>query len=122
MTKQMSNKEIAKINQEFKTANAFTQWKFMQTPEFQKLPLAVRCTIERKCLTYYFDMITEGMSDWKMPIKGKIPISLLKPYQRAVEYFTGTELHVAEQDGTDFHVFAIGYYMMGEDNLKMMEA
>ena len=42
MTKQMSNKEIAQLNQEFKTANAFTQWKFMQTPEFQKLPLAVR--------------------------------------------------------------------------------
>ena len=122
MTKQMSDKEIAQLNQEFKTANAFTQWKFMQTPEFQKLPLAVRCTIERKCLTYYFDMITEGMSDWKMPIKGKIPISLLNPYRRAVEYFTGTELHVAEQDGTDFYVFAKGYYMMGEDNLELMEA
>ena len=122
MTKQMSNKEIAKINQEFKTANAFTQWKFMQTPEFQKLPLAVRCTIERKCLTHYFNILTDGMDDWKMPIKGKIPISLLNPYRRAVEYFTGTQLHVAEQDGTDFHVFAIGYYMMGEDNLKMMEA
>ena len=113
MTKQMSDKEIAKINQEFKTANAFTQWKFMQTPEFQKLPLAVRCTIERKCLTYYFDMITEGMSDWKMPIKGKIPISLLNPFRAAVEYFTGTELHVVEQDGTEFYVFSKGYYNMG---------
>ena len=38
-----------------------------------------------------------------------------------VEYFTGTELHVAEQDGTDFYVFAKGYYMMGEDNLELMD-
>ena len=122
MTKQMSDKEIAQLNQEFKTANAFTQWKFMQTPEFQRLPLAVRCTIEKKCLTHYFNILTDGMDDWKMPIKGKIPISLLKPYQRAVEYFTGTQLHVEEQDDTEFHVFAIGYYMMGEDNLELMEA
>ena len=78
----MSNKEIAQLNQEFKTANAFTQWKFMQTPEFQKLPLAVRCTIEKKCLTHYFNILTDGMDDWKMPIKGKIPISLLNPYRR----------------------------------------
>jgi hypothetical protein len=122
MTKEFTDTEIAQLNQEFKTANAFTQWKFMQTPEFQRLPLAVRCTIEKKCLTHYFNILTDGMDDWKMPIKGKIPISLLNPYRKAVEYFTGTELHVVEQDGTEFYVFAKGYYMMGEDNLELMEA
>jgi hypothetical protein len=35
-----------------------------------------------------------------------------------VEYFTGTELNVIEQDGTDFKVFARGYYLMGEDAPK----
>ena len=77
MTKQMSNKEIAALNKEFKDANAFTQWKFMQTPEYQRLPLAVRCTVEKKCLTFYFDMITNGMTDWKLPIEAVIPIILL---------------------------------------------
>ena len=46
MGKEMTDVEIAELNKEF-DANAFTQWKFMQTPEYQKLPLAVRCTIER---------------------------------------------------------------------------
>ena len=115
MTKQMSNKEIAALNKEFRDANAFTQWKFMQTPEYQRLPLAVRCTVEKKCLTFYFDMITNGMTDWKMPIEAVIPINLLNPMRKAVEYFTGTELNVMEQtDDTNFKVFAKGYYMMGE--------
>ena len=43
-----------------------------------------------------------------------IPINLLNPMRKAVEYFTGTELNVVEQEGTNFKVFAKGYYMMGE--------
>ena len=114
MGKEMTDVEIAELNKEFKDANAFTQWKFMQTPEYQKLPLAVRCTVEKNCLTYYFDKLTEGMSDWKMPIKALIPISDLNPMRAACEYFTGTELGVIEQADTHFKVFAKGYYMMGE--------
>ena len=115
MGKQMSDKEIAALNKEFKTANAFTQWKFMQTPEYQRLPLAVRCTIEKNCLTHYFNILTDNMPDWKLPISGTIPIALLNPFRRAVEYFTGTELSVIEQDDTNFKVFARGYYLMGTE-------
>ena len=114
MSKEFTDVEIAELNKQFRDANAFTQWKFMQTPEYQRLPLAVRCTVEKKCLTHYFNQITDGMSDWKGPIKALIPISLLNPMRAAVEYFTGTELMVLEQDGTNFKVFAKGYYMMGE--------
>ena len=116
MTKEMTQKEIAEINKLFETPNAFTKWKFMQTPYFDKLPLAVRCTIEKECLTHYFDMITDGMTDWKGPIKAVIPINLLNPMRKAVEYFTGTELYVVKQDGDMFFkVAAKGYYMMGSD-------
>jgi len=87
MTKEFTDTEIAALNKEFKTANAFTQWKFMQTPEYQRLPLAVRCTIEKNCLTHYFNILTDGMPDWKLPISGTIPISLLNPFRKAVEYF-----------------------------------
>ena len=59
-------------------------------------------------------MITDGMSDWKLPIKAMIPISLLNPMRAAVEYFTGTELYVMEQVDNQFKVFAKGYYMMGD--------
>jgi hypothetical protein len=55
------------------------------------------------------------MPDWKLPISGTIPISLLNPFRKAVEYFTGTELNVMEQDDTNFKVFARGYYLMGTD-------
>jgi len=118
MTKEFTDTEIAQLNKEFKTANAFTQWKFMQTPEYQRLPLAVRCTIEKNCLTHYFNILTDGMPDWKLPISGTIPISLLNPFRKAVEYFTGTELNVMEQVDTNFKVFARGYYLMGEDAPK----
>ena len=115
MSKEFTDVEIAELNKEFRDANAFTQWKFMQTPEYQRLPLAVRCTVEKKCLTFYFDMITNGMTDWKLPIEAVIPINLLNPMRKAVEYFTGTELYVVEQDGDMFFkVAAKGYYMMGE--------
>ena len=114
MSKEFTATEIAELNKEFDKGNAFTKWKFMQTDAFKALPDAVRYTVEKECLLHYFNMITDGMSDWKNPIKGKIPISLLNPFRAAVEYFTGTELHVVEQDGTEFYVFSKGYYMMGE--------
>ena len=41
-------KEMADLNAEFDTANAFTKWKFMQTPEFASLPDAVRYTVEKE--------------------------------------------------------------------------
>ena len=114
ITKVMTDAEIAELNKEFAVGNAFTKWKFMQTPQYQKLPDAVRYTVEKECLTYYFNMITDGMSDWKGPIKAIIPISLLNPMRAAVEYFTGTELFVMEQQDMNFKVFAKGYYLMGE--------
>jgi len=118
MTKEMTPETIAEINKLFETPNAFTKWKFMQTPHFDKLPDAVRYTVEKECLTHYFNILTDGMSDWKLPISGTIPTSLLNPFRAAVEYFTGTELMVIEQEDTNFKVFARGYYMMGEDAPK----
>jgi len=114
MSKEMTDTEIEEINKLFETPNAFTKWKFMQTPYYDKLPDAVKYTVEKECLTHYFNQITDGMSDWKMPIKAMIPISLLNPMRAAVEYFTGTELNVVEQVDNQFKVFAKGYYMMGE--------
>ena len=114
MTKEFTDTEIAALNTEFNTANAFTKWKFMQTDSFKKLPDAVRYTVEKECLTHYFNILTDGMPDWKLPISGTIPIALLNPFRKAVEYFTGTELNVIEQDDTNFKVFAKGYYMMGD--------
>ena len=114
MSKEMTPTEIAALNKEFDTANAFTKWKFMQTDSFKKLPDAVRYTVEKECLTHYFNILTDGMPDWKLPISGTIPIALLNPFRAAVEYFTGTELSVIEQDDTNFKVFAKGYYMMGD--------
>ena len=115
MSKEMKQDEVDFINKMFETPNAFTKWKFMQTPHFDKLPDAVRYTIEKDCLTHYFNMITDGMSDWKLPIEAVIPVNLLNPMRKAVEYFTGTELYVVEQDGDMFFkVAAKGYHMMGE--------
>ena len=116
MSREMSTAEIVELNKEFKTANASTQWKFMQTPEYQRLPLAVRCTVEKNCLTHYFNILTDGMPDWKLPISGTIPIRDLNPFRKAVEYFTGTELSVIEQVDTNFKVFARGYYLMGTED------
>jgi hypothetical protein len=118
MSKEMKQDEIDFINKMFETPNAFTKWKFMQTPHFDKLPDAVRYTVEKECLTHYFNMITDGMSDWKLPIKAMIPFALLNPMRAAVEYFTGTELYVMEQVDNQFKVFARGYYLMGEDAPK----
>ena len=115
MSKEMSNAEIAKLNKEFRNANASTQWKFMQTPEYQRLPLAVRCTVEKNCLTHYFNILTDGMTDWKEPICARIPTEDFDMYDRACGYFTGTELQTfnAYSNGTS-KVFAKGYYMMGD--------
>ena len=113
-TKEFTAQEIAELNEEFAIGNAFTKWKFMQTDAYKQLPDAVRYTVEKECLTHYFNVLTDGMPDWKLPISGTIPISLLNPFRAAVEYFTGTELSVMEQDGTNFKVFAKGYYMMGD--------
>jgi hypothetical protein len=56
-TKEMTAQEIADINKEFKTVgNASTKWKFMQTPEYARLPDAVRFTVEKECLTHYFNV------------------------------------------------------------------
>ena len=116
MGKQMSNAEIAALNKEFKVANAFTQWKFMQTPEYERLPDAARYTVERECLSYYFDKLTEGMTDWKNPICARIPTEHFDEYNEACKYFTGTELQTmnAYSNGTS-KVFAKGYYMMKGD-------
>jgi len=113
-TKEFTAQEIADINKDFAVGNAITKWKFMQTPEYARLPDAVRFTVEKECLTHYFNILTDGMPDWKLPISGTIPIRDLNPFRAAVEYFTGTELSVIEQDGTNFKVFAKGYYMMGD--------
>ena len=114
MSKEMTTTEIAALNKEFAVGNAFTKWKFMQTDAFKTLPDAVRYTVEKECLTHYFNMITDGMTDWKGPIKALIPFALLNPMRAAVEYFTGTELYVMEQVDNQFKVFAKGYYMMRE--------
>ena len=114
MSKEMTDAEIAALNIEFDGANALTKWKFMQSDVFKTLPDAVRFTVEKECLTHYFNILTDGMSDWKGPISAVIPISLLNPMRAAVEYFTGTELNVVEQQDTNFKVFAKGYYMMGD--------
>ena len=113
-TKEMTHAEIEELNKLFETPNAFTKWKFMQTDAYKKLPDAVKYTVEKECLTHYFNILTDGMPDWKLPISGTIPIALLNPFRAAVEYFTGTELNVIEQDDTNFKVFAKGYYMMGD--------
>ena len=114
MSKEMKQDEIDFINKMFETPNAFTKWKFMQTPHFDKLPDAVRYTVEKECLTHYFNVLTDGMPDWKGPIKAMIPFALLNPMRAAVKYFTGTELFVMEQVDNQYKVFAEGYYMMGE--------
>ena len=116
MSKEMSTAEIVELNKEFAVGNAFTKWKFMQSDAYKKLPDAVRFTVEKECLTHYFNILTDGMPDWKLPISGTIPIRDLNPFRKAVEYFTGTELSVIEQVDTNFKVFARGYYLMGTED------
>ena len=113
-TKEFTYQEIEELNKEFNTANAFTKWKFMQTPEYAKLPDAIRYTVEKECLTHYFNILTDGIliGSWHLWCYSDcITRSIQK---ETAEYFTGTELSVIEQDGTNFKVFAKGYYMMGD--------
>ena len=109
-TKEFTAQEIADINKDFAIGNAFTKWKFMQTPEYEKLPAAVRYTVERECLTYYFNMMTGGMSSWKESFTAMIPIKDLNPCRAAAAYFCGAPLHVMEQVDTEFKVMCPGYY------------
>ena len=110
-TKEFTAQEIAELNQTFDTANALTKWKFMQTPEYEKLPDAVRYTVERECLTHYFNMMTYGLSNWKEKFTATIPIRDLNPCRAAAAYFCGAPLHVMEQtDIGYFKVMCPGYY------------
>ena len=76
---------------------------------------AVTATINHQNLLNRFNYLTDGMDDWKMPIKATIPVKYFKEYCEACEYFTGTELYqtYCNGDGT-MNVAAKGYYMMGE--------
>ena len=109
-TKEFTAQEIADINKDFAVGNALTKWKFMQTPEYEKLPDAVRYTVERECLTHYFNMMTEGMSNWKESFTAMIPIRDLNPCRAAAAYFCGAPLHVMEQVVFEFKVMCPGYY------------
>ena len=110
-TKEFTAQEIADINKDFAIGNALTKWKFMQTPEYEKLPDAVRYTVERECLTHYFNMMTDGMSNWKESFTAMIPIRDLNPCRAAAAYFCGAPLHVMEQvDVAYFKVMCPGYY------------
>ena len=62
-----------------------------------------------------FNYLTEGMDDWKMPIKATIPVKHFDEYNEACIHFTGTELYqtYCNGDGT-MDVAAKGYYMMGD--------
>jgi len=61
-----------------------------------------------------FDVLTEGMEDWKMPIKTVVPIRELNDYRDACEFMTGSELYVVRQVNEpnfgDMLVRAEGYY------------
>lgn len=61
-----------------------------------------------------FDVLTEGMEDWKMPIKAVVPIRELNDYRDACEFMTGSELYVVRQVNEpnfgDMLVRAEGYY------------
>ena len=59
-----------------------------------------------------FDILTEGMDNWKMPIDTVIPISEFNDMCDACAWFTGSELYVVEQIENEpkFRVMAEGYY------------
>ena len=61
-----------------------------------------------------FDILTEGMDDWKMPIDTVIPVRDLDIYRDACEFFTGSKLYVGKQVNEpnfgDMRVKADGYY------------
>ena len=63
-------------------------------------------------LTEKFDILTEGMENWKMPIDTVIPTSELNDMRDACQWFTGSELYVKEQVSNElkYRVMAEGYY------------
>ena len=61
-----------------------------------------------------FNKLTEGMEDWKMPIRSVIHTSEWNIMQDACVYFTGTELFQTACNGdATMNVAAPGYYCMG---------
>lgn len=59
-----------------------------------------------------FDILTEGMDNWKMPIDTVIPIRELNDMRDACAWFTGSELYVIKQvdNSGNMRVKAAGYY------------
>ena len=110
MSKEMTPEEIAALNSEFDTANASTKWKFMQTSEFNKLPDAVRYTVEKECLTHYFNVLTDGMGNWKMPFTAEIKSDLHDAYNKACIYFTGAPLQIVSECADEYQCYCAGYY------------
>ena len=60
-----------------------------------------------------FDVLTEGMDNWKMPIDTVISINELNDMRDACAWFTGSELYVVKQIDNEpkFRVKAEGYYI-----------
>ena len=64
-----------------------------------------------------FDVLTDGMDNWKMPIDTVVPANELNDMRDACEFFTGSELFVVEpylgspvENKPMFRVKAEGYY------------
>lgn len=59
-----------------------------------------------------FDVLTDGMDNWKMPIDTVIPVNELNDMRDACAWFTGSELYVVSQLDNEpkFRVVAEGYY------------
>ena len=109
-TKEFTAQEIADINKDFAIGNAFTKWKFMQTPEYAKLPDAVRYTVEKECLMHYFNVLTDGMGNWKMPFTAEIKSDLYEAYDAACRYFTGAPLQIVSECADEYQCYCAGYY------------
>lgn len=66
-----------------------------------------------------FDVLTEGMEDWKMPIDTVIPVRELNVIRDACEFMTGSKLYVVKQVNEpnfgDMRVKADGYYIATGD-------
>ena len=108
--KEFTTQEIAELNQTFDSANASTKWKFMQTKEYKQLPDAVRYTVEKECLTHYFNVLTDGMGNWKMPFTAEIKSDLYEAYDAACRYFTGAPLQIVSECADEYQCYCAGYY------------
>lgn len=59
-----------------------------------------------------FDRLTEGMENWKMPIKAKIRLYEWYLMEQACIHFTGSELYQTFDLGEGWiEVYADGYYL-----------